>query len=600
MIKTREQIEEKYKWNLEAVYPTLKDFDKDYNFILNNIDKYKDLKNHFSNSGKDLYEYLTFDYQMDKIIGKLFTYATRRRDEDLSNNKNMILYDKVRDLDIERDKINSYFLPEILKLDYKDIEQFYKEEPKLKEYEIILKRIFKEKEHILSEKEEKLLTSFSKTLSSSSDLYDLLSDSDMVYENITDEEGNLVEMNEITYKNYIESKDRRVRKEAYNSLYKSLKQFRNTFAKTLSSTIETNATLAKSRKYKNSIEAALLPNEIDPSIYYNLINTVNAHQEPMYKYFRLKKKILNLDKLYFYDVYTPIITDVNKECTFDKAKETVLKALEILGEDYQELLNKAFNERWIDIYHNKGKKSGAYSAGSFGTDPYVLLNFQNRESDITTIAHELGHSMHSYYSWHNQPIQTCYYTLFTAEVASTVNELLLSNYLYKNAKTKKEKLNILNKRLELFKSTLYRQTMFAEFELWLYEECEKNNNLNSDKITEKYKELLEKYFADTVVIDDCIAYEWTRIPHFYYNFYVYQYATGLSSACQIVKNILDDPTNGVANYKKFLKSGSSMDPVSELKLAGVDISTPEPIENAIQFFEETLDEFERLYEEEVK
>lgn len=599
MTKTRDKIDNKYKWDLSTIYKDEKALWDEYETFKKDISKYKDYKNTFLSSGKDLYEYFCFDSMMEEKLGKMYTYTARLRDEDLSNSRNSSNYEKIRNIGVLCSEENSFFMPMLLEKDYSDIEKMYKEYPKLLEYKRVLKQCFNRKDHILSKEEEKLMLSFGNPLSKFETIYDLLLDSELSFDKIKDEDGNLVEMSDTYYRKYIDSKDRNVRRGAYNSLYKSIKQYKNTFAKLLLTNAESNILYSKHRKYNTVLEHALFPNEIDTSIYKNLITTVNKHQDPMYDYFRLKKELLGLDKLHFYDVYVPIIKNSNKEYSFEEAKETVLEGLSVLGDDYTKLLKKAFNERWIDVYATPNKTGGAYSSGTYGTNPFVLLNFQGRLDDVSTLAHELGHSMHTYYSMKNQPIQTSSYTLFCAEVASTVNELILAKYMLKKSNSKEEKLSILNKLLELFKSTIYRQTMFAEFELWFYEELEKGRTLTEEDLASKYKELLKVYFADTVEIDDNIIYEWARIPHFYYEFYVYQYATGLSAACQIVKNIETLGEEGVENYKKFLRSGSSMTPIDELKLAGVDMSSKEPIESAIEFFEETLEEFKETINSEV-
>lgn len=591
MNKTRNEIDKKYKWDLSTIFKTEKEFKDTLNTYKEKINKYKEYKDTFLKDGKHLYEFLCFDNEMDEMVGKLYTYTARRKDEDLSNSKNMSDFEKVKNADVLRNEEESFFLPTLLKKEYSDIEKMYKEEPKLKEFERNLKQWFNEKKHFLSKEEEKILSSLANPLSKYEEIYDLFIDSELSFDKIHDENGKLVDMSDTYYRKYIESDNREVRIEAYNSLYKSIKQYKNTFAKLLLTNANTNILYSKHRKYNTVLEHALVPKEVDLSIYKNLIKTVNRNQEVIYDYFRLKKKLLNLSELHFYDVYVPIVKSSNEKYTFEEAKELVLDALKVLGDDYTKLLEKAFNERWIDVYATPNKAGGAYSAGTYGTNPFVLLNFQGRLDDVSTLAHELGHSMHTYYSTHTQPLQNSYYTLFCAEVASTVNELILAKYMLKKSKSKNEKLSILNKLLELFKGTIYRQTMFAEFELWFYVELEKGKTLTESDLANKYKELLKNYFGDTVVIDDNIIYEWARIPHFYYEFYVYQYATGLSAACQIVKNIETLGEEGVENYKKFLRSGSSLPPVDELKLAGVDMSSPEPIESAIEFFKETLEQF---------
>ena len=492
-------------------------------------------------------------------------------------------------------ELTSFVTPELLSVEYDKIKEYYKEEPKLLDYEIMLKREFRYKEHNLSDAEEKLLSSMSKIFNNDYNTYELLKDSDITFGNITDEEGNTIELTGANYSIYIESKDRRVRKEAFITLYKTYKQFINTFASTLSGSINENITLSKIRKFNSTIEWCLYADELDTSIYDNLIKTINNNLNVLYKYYALKKEVLGLDELHLYDIYTPIVPNYEKDYPFEEAKETVLKALSVLGEDYIEILRQGITDRWIDVYPTKSKRSGGYSSGCYDTNPYILLNYQNKYSDMSTLAHEAGHSMHSYYTRHNNPYQYGDYAIFVAEVASTVNELLLAKYLLKTSTDKQEKLSILDNLMNLFKGTIYRQTMFAEFEQNIYNDAENDIPLTAEFLEEKYYNLNKTYFGEDVVVDDEIRYEWSRIPHFYYNFYVYKYATGLSAAASIVEKILSGEKNAVENYKKFLKAGGTLNPIDSLKLAGVDLTKKEVIEDAIKMFNDTIEEFKNLY-----
>ena len=417
----------------------------------------------------------------------------------------------------------------------------------------------------------------------------------MTYGNIIDENGESVELTDSNYNKYIKSNDRRVRKEAFDELYRVYSNFKNTICSTIKGNIEANTSIAKIRGYESAIEASLFSDNIDVSVYNNLIDTVSNNLSSLFKYYDLKKKILGLDEMHLYDTYVSIINEKPREYTFDEAKELVKKALSVLGDKYINDLNNAFTKKWIDIYNNKGKRGGAYSGGSYDTYPYVLLNFEGTLNDVSTLAHELGHSMHSYYSRLNNSYQDSNYKIFVAEVASTVNELLLSKYLLKNTSDKREKLIILNNLLDLFKATIFRQTMFAEFEKNIYEKHEKGEILTAELLCNDYYELNKKYFGNSVYVDDEIKYEWERIPHFYYYFYVYKYATGLSAACYIVNGILSGSKDALDNYLKFLTLGGSMDPLDELKVAGIDMTKPDSILSAIHMFDEILEEFEQLY-----
>ena len=427
--------------------------------------------------------------------------------------------------------------------------------------------------------------------------YELLKDSDLTFGYIEDEEGKKVELTCSNYSLYIESKNREVRKNAFQTLYKTYKQFINTFASTLSGNINENITIAKIKKYNSTLEWCLYPDEIKEEVYNNLIKTVNNNLDILFKYYDLKKEVLKLDELHLYDIYTPIVSEFTKKYPFEEGKQLVLDALSILGEDYIEVLKKGINNHWIDVYPTKAKRTGAYSGGCYDTEPYLLLNYQEQYNDISTLAHEAGHSMHSYYTRTNNPYQYGDYAIFVAEVASTVNEILLAKHLLEVSTEKEEKLFILDNLMNLFKGTIYRQTMFAEFEQSIYKDAEEDIPLTADYLSNKYYQLNKKYFGENVFVDEEVQYEWSRIPHFFYNFYVYKYATGISAACQIVNNILNNKENAVENYKKFLSCGSILNPIDSLKLAGVDLTKKEVIESALKMFNETIEEFKNIYQE---
>ena len=447
----------------------------------------------------------------------------------------------------------------------------------------------------MSDIEEKLLSSMTKMFNKNYETYELLKDSDITFGNITDENNKEVELTCSNYSIYIESNNRRVRKEAFATLYSTYKQFINTFASTLSGNINENVTIAKIKKFPSTLNWCLYADELDETIYNNLINTVSDNMNTLYKYYALKKDLLNLEELHLYDIYTPIVKNFDKKYPYEEAKEIVLKALSVLGDDYIEVLKNGLDNNWVDVYPTKAKRTGGYSGGCYDTAPYILLNYFDKYNDMSTLAHEAGHSMHSYYTRSNNSYQYGNYSIFVAEVASTVNEILLSKYLLKTSNSKEEKLFILDNLMSLFKATIYRQTMFAEFEQKIYFDAENDIPLTADYLSSVYYELNKKYFGDDVVIDDDIKYEWARIPHFYYNFYVYKYATGLSAACHIANDILSGKEHAVDNYKEFLKCGSKKSPIESLKLAGVDLSKKEVVESAISMFNDTIDEFINLH-----
>ena len=593
----RDKIEEKYKWNLTPIFKNIEAFNKYYQEAEKEIKEFAKYEHIMGNNAQNFYQTINSYYEISRKIDKLAVYTSLQFDEDTSNNANQSLKLKVNNLYDKWNKICFFVTPTILKKEEHEIEEYYKEEPKLKEYETILKREFRYKEHTLTDTEEKLLSSMTKVFNNNYETYELLKDSDIRFGNIEDEFGNQVELTCSNYSIYIESKNRHVRKEAFTTLYKTYKQFANTFAATLSGNINENTTIAKIRKFSSAIECCLYKDELEETIYNNLINTVSNNLDILFKYYGLKKEVLNLDELHLYYIYTPIIENFEKKYPFEEAKEIVLKALSILGEDYIKILKQGYEDRWIDVYPTKAKRTGGYSSGCYDTNPYILLNYQDKYNDMSTLAHESGHSMHSYYTRHNNPYQYGDYAIFVAEVASTVNEILLAKYLLKTSKDKNEKLFILDNLMNLFKATIYRQTMFAEFEQSIYSDSEKDIPLTAEYLSKKYYNLNKKYFGENVVVDEEIKYEWERIPHFYYNFYVYKYATGLSAASQIATDILNGKENAVENYKKFLKSGSTLSPLESLKLAGVDLSKKEVIESALKMFEDTIEEFKKTYEE---
>ena len=518
-------------------------------------------------------------------------------DQDISNNKNQEIEEKVISIYEEALK-NTYFLSvELIKEDYSKIEEYYKENNKLLEYEKTIKDIFKYKKYTLSDIEEKLLSKTLKAIGNNDTTYSYLTDSDMSFGTILNEDNKEVELTDTNYSLFIKSKNRRVRQDAFNRLYEVYKQFKNTLASTLNGHIKENTTLCSIRGYKSAFSCSLFEDDLDEDVYNKLVEAVHENIDVYQKYFNLKKEVLALDEMHLYDIYVELIKDYDKEYDFDKAKELIFNALKPLGEDYLNDLEKAFNEKWIDIYPNKNKRGGAYSGGSYDTYPYVLLNYQNKLNDVSTIIHELGHSMHSYYSRNNQPYQYGDYPIFVAEVASTTNELLLARYLIDNSNDINEKLAALNNLLELFKGTIYRQVMFEEFEQYAYNLVEKDEAITADKLCDKFLELNKLYFGKSVIVDENIKYEWEKVPHFYYNFYVYKYATSLSAACIIANKIYEGDTNIRDKYLEMLKSGSTKTPLDTLKIVGIDMTKKEVYTAAIEMFNKTIDEFDKLMKE---
>lgn len=592
--KARSEIEEKYKWDLTPIYKDVDSWYEDYDLVSKEIKKVLDFKGNIVKSAKNLLDYIEFSMNLERKLYKLYYYAHLNFDSDTTNNEYQKMNGKIENLLAEYNKLDSFANPEMMKIDYNQIKEFYKEEPRLQEYEFLLEQLYRYKDHILNTEAESIISSFANINSTPEQVFEALTDSDLRFGKVKNDKGEDVELTESNYSSFIESTNRDVRKEAFEMLLKTYSNYKNTIANTFAGNVEVLTTMAKLKKYSSSLEASLFDDNISTGVYNNLIDTVFNNLNVLYKYFDLKKEVLGLDEFHLYDQYNSLVPDCSKNYTFEEAKDLVLKALTVLGEDYVANLNKAFDERWIDVYNNKGKRTGAYSSGFYDTNPYVLLNFNGKFGDVSTLAHELGHSMHTYYSCHNNPYQYSSYKIFVAEVASTVNELLLKYYILNHTDDVNEKKYIINEMMNNFKSTIYRQTMFAEFERDMHALKEKGEVLTSQLLSDKYYELNKKYFGPNVVVDDVIRYEWERIPHFYYDFYVYKYAIGLSCACYIADGILNNKPNALENYKKFLSSGGSDYPANELKIASIDVTKSEVVESAIKMFDNLIKQFKEL------
>ena len=592
--KARSEIEEKYKWDLTPIYKDVDSWYEDYDLVSKEIKKVLDFKGNIVKSAKNLLDYIEFSMNLERKLYKLYYYAHLNFDSDTTNNEYQKMNGKIENLLAEYNRLDSFANPEMMKIDYNQIKEFYKEEPRLQEYEFLLEQLYRYKDHILNTEAESIISSFANINSTPEQVFEALTDSDLRFGKVKNDKGEDVELNESNYSSFIESTNRDVRKEAFEMLLKTYSNYKNTIANTFAGNVEVLTTMAKLKKYSSSLEASLFDDNISTEVYNNLIDTVSHNLDVLYKYFDLKKEVLGLDEFHLYDQYNSLVPDCSKNYTFEEAKDLVLKALAVLGEDYVANLNKTFDERWIDVYNNKGKRTGAYSSGFYDTNPYVLLNFNGKFGDVSTLAHELGHSMHTYYSCHNNPYQYSSYKIFVAEVASTVNELLLKYYILNHTDDVNEKKYIINEMMNNFKSTIYRQTMFAEFERDMHALKEKGEVLTSQLLSDKYYELNKKYFGPNVVVDDVIRYEWERIPHFYYDFYVYKYAIGLSCACYIADGILNNKPNALENYKKFLSSGGSDYPANELKIAGIDVTKSEVVESAIKMFDNLIKQFKEL------
>lgn len=592
MLRSEQKIEN--TWDLSKIYASISDYEKDYDVVkklMADISKYQ---THILDSSKSLLELLDLDQKTERIIGKMANYAYRKYDEDLSNVDSQKLVGNFDKLYTEYSQNGSFIVPEILKGDYSLIEKYINEEEGLKEYELLLKRIFRNKPHVLSEKEENILSSMQLIAGEPEKIAGIIRNSELQFQTIKDENGNEVKLTNENFMIYLKSRDRRVRKDAFEALYSSYNKYKETLAETLQGHVMVLSNSSKLRGFSSSKEASLFSNRVNTKVYDNLIKVVHDRMNVVYDYFKLKKEALKLDDFCLYDTYVNLEEGIDKKYTYEEAKKIVLDVVKVFGEHYQKTVQSAFDNRWIDIYPNKAKRGGAYSSGSYDTLPYILLNFQGEYNDVSTLIHEMGHSMHSYYSNQNNPYLYSGYKIFVAEVASTVNEMLLNYYMLEHASDNKEKRAILSDMMDLFKSTIYRQTMFSEFEDFIFNEFENGNVLTNELLSSKYYELNKLYFGDDVIINDDIKYEWERIPHLYYDFYVYQYATGLSAACYIVKRILNHEENAVSDYLKFLSTGDSMDPIEELKVAGVDMEDEKVINGAIDMFQEIINEYRSL------
>ena len=589
--KKRSEIDNNYKWDLTTIYATEEDWYKEYEQLKKDIEIIPSFKGHIMDSADSLLEFQTVTDALERRLYKLYYYAHLNLDVDTANTHYQELFGKFELLDTKYEELSAYIFPEMMQKDWNYVKGLIDSKTELEVYRHGLENAYRFKEHSLSEEAEELLSTLGNVLGKSSDTFEKLTDSDMKFGTIVDEEGKEIEFTESKWSVLARSKDRRVRKEAFEMLYNVYSSFKNTLASTFAGNAELLIKMAKLKKFNSSLEASQFSDAVTPKMYNQLIDTVHAHLDVLKKYYAVKKELLGLDELHLYDIYVDLVDDYEKTYSFEEAKEMVLTALKPMGEDYLNIIRKAFDEKWIDVYNNEGKRGGAYSSGNFDTNPFILLNYEGKLDDVSTLAHELGHSAHTYLSTHNQEYPNASYKIFVAEVASTVNEMLLRLYLLDHSDDEKEKLYVLNEMLELFKSTIYRQVMFAEFERDMHALRENGEVLTHEVLCKNYLELNKLYFGDDVVVDPLIQYEWSRIPHFYYNFYVYKYAIGLSAASYIATNIYNNVPGALEGYKKFLQSGGSMYPVEELKLAGVDVEDAKTYEAAINMFNDTIDRF---------
>ena len=592
-LRKRSEVPVEYTWKLEDLFETDQAWMDEYEALGSVPQKAAEFQGRLNNA-KDLLAFFRLQDEIGLRLEKLFVYSSCRSDEDTGNNHYQDMAGKARSVYVAIMGAASFSGPEIMAIPDEDLERFYKEEPELETYRRSIYGIRRMKAHMLSAESERILALAGEVSASPDNIGSVLRNLEIRFPDVVDREGNSRQMTEDNITRLLEDPDVDFRRRAFRTYYEKFSELKNTFATTLDAQYKQLMFFSRSRNYSSTLESALDANEVPTEVYTNLIEAVHRNLDKMYRYVALRKKILGLDELHMYDVYTPIVQDAAQVITFDEAKETVLKALAVLGDDYTALLKEGFDNRWIDIYPNEGKRGGAYSTGSGQPHPFMLLNQKDNLDSMFTLAHEMGHSLHSWYSTKNQPYCTSNYVIFVAEVASTCNEILLMRYLLEHTDDTVQKAYLINHFLDSFKGTLYRQTMLAEFELIMGQMAESGEALTADVLCRKYRDLNALYFGPDMISDEEIGLEWARIPHFFYNYYMFQYATGYSAAAAIASRILTEGAPAVEDYKKFLSSGGSADPISLLRIAGVDMSTPEPVDTALELFGQLVDEFEEI------
>ncbi|EOK96123.1 oligoendopeptidase F [Enterococcus faecium EnGen0155] len=590
----REELPENLTWDLTKIFSSDQEFDEKYLELseeLKQSEKHKGTLDQGASQFLNAIEFVLRVYRQTEVI---YVYAHLKNDQDTGNTDYQALYARASSLFSKVSEAVSWFEPEILQLSDDQIWQYFKEEPKLEIYRHYIQQIVDNRAHVLSAEQESLLAGAGEIFDASSDTFAVLNNADLVFPTIEGENGEIVQLSHGVYGQLLESTDRRVREAAFKGLYSVYEQFRNTFASTLGTHIKGHNFKAKVRNYSSAREASLSNNHIPESVYDTLVDVVNKHLPLLHRYMELRKRLLEVEKLHMYDLYTPVLGEAPITFTYEEAKEKALEALKPMGEEYMAIVEKAFSERWIDVVENKGKRSGAYSSGSYDTNPYILLNWHDTLDQLFTLVHEMGHSVHSYFTRSNQPYVYGDYSIFLAEIASTTNENILTEYLLETEKDPRVRAYVLNHYLDGFKGTVFRQTQFAEFEHFMHTEDEKGVPLTSEYLSDSYGKLNTKYYGPAVEEDPEIKFEWSRIPHFYYNYYVFQYSTGFSAASALAKKILNQEPEALENYLAYLKAGNSDYPVEIMKKAGVDMTQAAYIEDAMSMFEQRLNELEEL------
>ena len=588
----RSTIENKFKWTIDEMYPNEESIEKDIQKVKELIEEVKRYKGILADSEENIFRALNISEEASRILQNLYVYTHMKSHEDTRINKNQSNATKIDMLSTELSMATSYMVPEIIAMDNEKLENYLKTE-RLSHYKKYVDDILRLKPHTLNEREEELLASVADLSGVPENVYDMLSFADLKFPEIEDENGEKVRVTHSNFSLFLKSKDARVRKDAFEAMYGIYGQYKNTFASTLYGGIKSEIFYAKTRKYESALQGSLFQDNVSVNVYNNLIDAVHENLDTLNDYIDLKKKFLGLDKINMYDLYVPLTENFDMEISYEKAQEIILEALKPLGEEYLENVKKAFAEGWIDVYGNEGKQGGAYSWGSYDSKSYILMSYKDDLNSLFTLIHEMGHSMHSFYSKNNQPYLYSGYKIFVAEVASTLNELLLINYLLKNAESKEERVYLLNYYLEQFRTTVYRQTMFAEFEKICHGKVEEGEPLTAEDFNNIYYDLNKKYYGESCEVNEEIALEWARIPHFYSNFYVYKYATGFSAASALSKQILEEGESAVSRYKEFLKSGGSEFPLDQLRKAGVDMEKKESVDEALHVFKDLVKQLEK-------
>lgn len=592
-MKRREEVPKEFTWNMEDMLSDDSAWEALYKEAEEQLKEYEAYKGRLSESAGMLYGCLKLDDELSLKLERIFVYAKQKSDQDTANPLYQDFTARAQSLSYKASELSSYIVPEILSMDEVLLNEYMESKNGIEHFKRAVELLIPKKKHTLSSEMEALLAGSYEATQSPSQIFGMFNNADLRFPVIKDETGEDVQITHGNYISLMESGDRRVRKDAFTALYGCYKQFRNTLAATYSANVKQAVFYAKARNYSSSRAYALAENEIPEEVYENLIKAVHQYLPSLHRYVKIRKKVMGLDEIHMYDIYAPMVSDVKKAVPYEEAKEMVKAGLSPLGERYQELLQEGFDNRWIDVYENEGKRSGAYSWGAYGSHPYVLLNYNDTLDYVFTLAHEMGHALHSWHSDKNQPYTYAGYKIFVAEVASTCNEALLIRHLMNNCKDRKEKIYLINHFLESFRTTLFRQAMFAEFEAVTHKMAEEGKSLTAQTLCELYHQLNVDYFGPDMVVDPEIDYEWSRIPHFYTPFYVYQYATGFSAAVAISTKILSGDQDAINGYFEFLSGGNSMSPIDLLRLCGVDMSVPKPIEEALNVFDSLLDEFEQ-------